>query len=47
MENRKIMCLRDPRGGSLLGYEWKTSRTKSEMLAANKAAAELSRRGKQ
>jgi len=46
-ENRKIMCLRDPRGSSLLGYEWKTPRTKSEMQAANKAAAELSRRGKQ
>jgi predicted transcriptional regulator len=46
-ENRKIMCLRDPGGSSLLGYEWKTPRTKSEMLAANKAAAELRRRGKQ
>lgn len=46
-ENRKIMCLRDPRGSILLGYEWKTPRTKPEMQAANKAAAELSGRGKQ
>lgn len=46
-ENRKIICLRDQRGSSVLGYKWKTPRTKSEMLAAKKAAAELSRRGKQ
>jgi hypothetical protein len=43
----KIICLRDPGGSSLLGYEWKTPRTKSEMLTANKAVAEMSKRGKQ